>query len=53
VRSAWWDTAYALGFVREFYRTLGPQRLYDSRLRPAIGTAWSRSSVPVSNIGYP
>lgn len=28
VRSRWWDTTYALGFVREFYRTLGPEQLY-------------------------
>jgi hypothetical protein len=28
VKSGWWNTAYALGFVREFYRTLGPERLY-------------------------
>jgi hypothetical protein len=25
VRSRWWDTAYALGYVREFYRALGPR----------------------------
>jgi hypothetical protein len=29
VRSRWWDTAYALGYVREFYRALGPARLYE------------------------
>jgi hypothetical protein len=29
VRSHWWDTAYALGYVREFYRAAGPQRLYE------------------------
>jgi hypothetical protein len=29
VRSRWYDTAYALGFVREFCRTLGPERLYQ------------------------
>jgi hypothetical protein len=33
VRSAWWDTGYALGFVREFYRTLGPERLYQAESR--------------------
>src|SRR5262245_60878394 len=34
VRSRWWDTAYALGFVREFYRTLGPERLYEVEEHP-------------------
>lgn len=34
VRSRWWDTAYALGFVREFYKTLGPQRLYEVQEDP-------------------
>ena len=29
VRSHWWDTGYALGHVREFYRALGPARLYE------------------------
>ncbi len=29
VRSYWWDTAYALGIVREFYRELGVPRLYE------------------------
>ena len=29
VRSGWYDTAYALGYVREFYRSLGPERLYQ------------------------
>ena len=29
VRSSWWDTAYALGIVREFYRELGVPRLYE------------------------
>jgi hypothetical protein len=29
VRSSWYDTAYALGYVREFYRALGPERLYQ------------------------
>jgi hypothetical protein len=28
VRSHLWDTAYALGFVQEFYSTVGPERLY-------------------------
>jgi hypothetical protein len=43
VRARWWDAAYALGFVREFYRTLGPERIYEVqedprgvvRMRPA------------------
>jgi hypothetical protein len=34
VRSHWWDTAYALGFVREFYRTVGPERLYEVQEDP-------------------
>ena len=34
VRSRWRDTAYALGFVREFYRTLGPERLYEVQNDP-------------------
>jgi hypothetical protein len=34
VRSHWWDTAYALGFVREFYRTTGPERLYEVQEDP-------------------
>jgi hypothetical protein len=34
VKSAWWDTGYALGFVREFYRTLGPERLYQAQEDP-------------------
>jgi hypothetical protein len=29
VRSHWWDTAYALEIVREFYRELGLLRLYE------------------------
>jgi hypothetical protein len=29
VRSGWWNTAYALGFVKEFYRALGQERLYE------------------------
>ena len=34
VRSRWWDTAYALGYVREFYRALGPARLYEAQDDP-------------------
>jgi hypothetical protein len=37
VRSRWWDTAYALGFVREFYRTIGPERLYEVQEDPRWG----------------
>ncbi len=29
VRTHWRDTAYALGAVREFYRTVGSERLYE------------------------
>jgi hypothetical protein len=29
VKSGWWNTAYALGMVKEFYRALGPERLYE------------------------
>src|SRR5262249_39443145 len=34
VRSHWWDTAYALGFVREFYPTVGPERPYEVQEDP-------------------
>jgi hypothetical protein len=34
VRSHWWDTAYALGFVREFYRTVGAERIYEVQEDP-------------------
>ncbi len=36
VRSHWWDTAYALGFVRELYRTLGRERLYEVQEDPGV-----------------
>ena len=31
VRSRWRDTTYALGFVREFYKTLGAERIYEAQ----------------------
>jgi hypothetical protein len=34
VRARWYDTAYALGYVREFYRSLGPERLYQVQEDP-------------------
>jgi hypothetical protein len=34
VRSGWYDTAYALGYVREFYRSLGQERLYQVQEDP-------------------
>jgi hypothetical protein len=39
VRSHWWDTAYALGFVREFYRTVGPSGCTRSRRTLAASSA--------------
>ena len=47
VRSRWWDTAYALGFVREFYRTLGPERLYEVQEDPR-GVVRLRTGAPKS-----
>jgi len=50
VRSYWWDTAYALGIVREFYRELGVPRLYEVQDDPR-GVVKLRTSAPKSD-GY-
>lgn len=50
VRSRWWDTAYALGYVREFYRAVGPERLYQVQDDPR-GVVKLRTGVPPGD-GY-
>jgi hypothetical protein len=49
VRSRWWDTTYALGYVREFYRAVGPERLYEVESDPR-GVVRLRTNAPAD--GY-